>query len=623
MSNYRLSNPQDGSLSRVDTSKPQIGIVKEATDSENMGRLKVWLKGSNTLETDPSGWITCNYASPFAGATDPTLLGGALESYNDTQKSYGFWAVPPDAGNEVIVIFINGDIRKAFWIACIYQKDMNHMVPGIAAGDSFQSGNFSGASVPVSEYNKSGNSASRRPYFQPLADGLNKQGLLGDQLRGAGSSSSRRNSPSDVYGFLTPGGQQLILDDGQNSELIRFRTKSGAQLLISETSGHIYAISRDGNSWLELNNDGNVDIYCGSSFNVQSIGDINFNCGGSFNVNAGVTANLRGSNVVIESSVGDVGIGSARNLDISVSENLNRTVLGDMHFYQEENKEVFVDIYSHPTSAIYTSPEQVNQAELATLNQVSLKNSLGQEEPGLSVCSRIPDREPWEGHSDFVRSAREQVEEVETSTASVGSVSTNPSKPLTVVGTPTPGMTPGVYSGSGYTENSEPTYEYVGPTTELQSPNTYKTSDAGLQFIATFEGFSSTVYLDAAGYPTIGYGHLITAKDPPHIKNGPLSREESLALLAEDVKIAEAAVRRYISVPLTQSQFDALVSFTFNLGGGSLRDSTLRRKLNGGDYSSVPSELMRWVRAGGKVLNGLIRRRREEGLMFARPAKSS
>ena len=83
------------------------------------------------------------------------------------------------------------------------------------------------------------------------------------------------------------------------------------------------------------------------------------------------------------------------------------------------------------------------------------------------------------------------------------------------------------------------------------------------------------------------------------------------------MRIAERAVLRLISVPLTDGQFDALVSFTFNLGAGALQRSTLRRKVNRGEHKGIPSELMKWVLAGGKRLPGLVRRRQEEGASYA------
>ena len=115
-------------------------------------------------------------------------------------------------------------------------------------------------------------------------------------------------------------------------------------------------------------------------------------------------------------------------------------------------------------------------------------------------------------------------------------------------------------------------------------------TDAGLNLIKRFEGFSSTIYICPAGYPTIGYGHVVLAHEQEQFATG-ITQAEATELLRKDVRIAERAVLRLISVPLTDGQFNALVSFTFNLGAGALQRSTLRRKVNRGEHKSVPVEL--------------------------------
>lgn len=140
-------------------------------------------------------------------------------------------------------------------------------------------------------------------------------------------------------------------------------------------------------------------------------------------------------------------------------------------------------------------------------------------------------------------------------------------------------------------------------------------SQQGLALIKRFEGFSPTIYLDAAGLPTIGYGHLLRPGEAEMFKGG-ISEEAGIALLIKDVQKAEQAVLRLISVPLSDGQFDALVSFTFNLGSGALQRSTLRRKVNREEHADVPPEFMRWVWAGGRKLRGLIRRREAEAALY-------
>ncbi len=137
----------------------------------------------------------------------------------------------------------------------------------------------------------------------------------------------------------------------------------------------------------------------------------------------------------------------------------------------------------------------------------------------------------------------------------------------------------------------------------------------GLRLIKEFEGFEPEIYLDAAGLPTIGYGHLIREGEHKMFENG-ISESAAGALLAKDVWSAERSVLRLIKVPLTDGQFDALVSFTFNLGGGALQRSTLRRKVNREEHAEVPYEFMRWIWAGGRKLRGLRRRRSAEAELY-------
>ena len=140
-------------------------------------------------------------------------------------------------------------------------------------------------------------------------------------------------------------------------------------------------------------------------------------------------------------------------------------------------------------------------------------------------------------------------------------------------------------------------------------------TQAGLDLIKRFEGFSPTIYTCPAGYTTIGYGHLVRDRERDRFAGG-ISREEAEEQLKQDVLWAERGVLRLISVPLSDGQFDALVSFTFNLGTGALQRSTLRRRVNREEHDEAPKEFMRWIWAGGKKQNGLIQRRKHEVLAY-------
>lgn len=140
-------------------------------------------------------------------------------------------------------------------------------------------------------------------------------------------------------------------------------------------------------------------------------------------------------------------------------------------------------------------------------------------------------------------------------------------------------------------------------------------TQTGLNLIKHFEGFSPTIYICAGGYPTIGYGHAVKSHERDSFTQG-ISQTLAEELLRQDVATAERAVLRLITVPLTDGQFDALVSFTFNLGAGALQRSTLRRKVNRGDHANVPAEFRKWVWAGGRKLKGLVRRREAESSIY-------
>ena len=142
-------------------------------------------------------------------------------------------------------------------------------------------------------------------------------------------------------------------------------------------------------------------------------------------------------------------------------------------------------------------------------------------------------------------------------------------------------------------------------------------SNHGVKLIKEFEGFMSHPYLDVAMVPTIGYGTTHYHHRGVTLDDKDISEKTATYLLRTQVdETYGKAVNHYVQVPLTQNQFDALVSFTYNLGVGALRGSTLLRKLNTGDYKSAAKEFHKWTHAGGKVNRGLIARRNKESDFF-------
>lgn len=137
-------------------------------------------------------------------------------------------------------------------------------------------------------------------------------------------------------------------------------------------------------------------------------------------------------------------------------------------------------------------------------------------------------------------------------------------------------------------------------------------SGAGLVAITGFEGYSEKSYITVKGdVPTIGYGH--TGSD---VQMGDtITKDEALKLLEKDTLAAQKAVKACVKVPLSQNEFDAYVSFTYNVGGGNFCTSTLVKKLNRGDYEGACQELKRWVYSGGVKYQGLVNRREMETLV--------
>ncbi len=139
-----------------------------------------------------------------------------------------------------------------------------------------------------------------------------------------------------------------------------------------------------------------------------------------------------------------------------------------------------------------------------------------------------------------------------------------------------------------------------------------KTSQKGIDLIKRFEGFSPTAYLCPAGVWTIGYGHTAGVRAGDSV-----DEDTAEDFLREDLADAEGAVGKYVKVPLKQWQFDALVSFAFNLGAGNLYSSTLLKKVNRNpDDPAIRQEFEKWVYAGGRVLPGLVERRKAEADMY-------
>ncbi len=297
---------------------PYEATVVGTVEGTRLGQLKVYIPdfaGLGSLPTTKEDQIIVNYASPFFGTTFGTGSQELPDGPFTNGQSYGMWMVPPDIGTKVLVIFVAGDLNRGYWFACVYDTPSHHMVPGLGR-------NVGGAQrtvapdgpvpasresiFPVVEYNTTANTAfssdglestPRRPH-EYQASILVAQGLDKDPVRGAISSSSLRESPSNVYGISTPGrrlgsvnpaepqaviaragGHQFVMDDGDANgidQLIRLRTSGGHQLLMNDTDGIMYLASNTGMQYIEFGAKGTMHVYSMGGMNFRTQGVMNF-----------------------------------------------------------------------------------------------------------------------------------------------------------------------------------------------------------------------------------------------------------------------------------------------------------------------------------------------------------
>ncbi len=317
------------------SSGPYIAEITNHLDPSYMGSLEVALiKGVVNNINKQSETYVVRYLSPFYGVTSLRYEGTNSGDFNDVQKSYGMWMVPPDVGTRVMVIFIDGDPNQGYWFGCVQDMYQNHMVPGIAASKQTvltkeQERKYGTNLLPVAEFNKqtqgleNPNPNKLGKPVHPFADRLLAQGLLLDSTRGITSSGARREVPSQVFGISTPGpldtspgakrgqigyaekrsvpvsrlgGSTFVMDDGDTNgqnELVRIRTRTGHQILLHNSQDLIYIANSKGSAWVELTSNGKIDIYAHDSISIHTERDFNFRADRDINLEAGRNINIR------------------------------------------------------------------------------------------------------------------------------------------------------------------------------------------------------------------------------------------------------------------------------------------------------------------------------------------
>lgn len=321
--------------SKLPSPGPFLAEITNHLDPTYMGSLEVslfkTLQGNVDVQEDT---YIVRYLNPFYGVTSVRFEGNNSANFNDVQKSYGMWFVPPDVGTIVMVIFIDGDPNQGFWMGCVPDLFQNHMVPGIAASQQSattpeQRARYGTTLLPVAEFLKATQNLSvpnvdkiAKP-VHPFADRLVEQGLLLDTVRGVTSSSARREVPSSVFGISTPGpldtspgsktgtigyetkkqapvsrlgGSTFVMDDGDingQNELVRIRTRTGHQILLHNSQDLIYIGNSKGTSWIELTSNGKIDIFAQDSVSIHTEQDFNFRADRDINIEAGRNIHMR------------------------------------------------------------------------------------------------------------------------------------------------------------------------------------------------------------------------------------------------------------------------------------------------------------------------------------------
>jgi hypothetical protein len=364
------------------------GIVVDTFDPAREGRIKVQIMkfygtfppgqdSATNLDADLYlGAMWCRQVMPFGGTTPPAPGPNGVVS----QNSYGISGQPPGLNNEVIVAF-GGDMHSGIVLGVVLDPGRRDGLNGAGATRV----TASGATTIGQEVARTATSPNELPDEHPQAEALRTQGLDKDRIRGLNFSTPTRDPSPRTMGMTTPAGHSLTMDDGDIEDAdnlgIRLRTAGGAQILMDDTNGLTYINNREGNVWIEMNRNGDIDIYAASTINMHTRGDFNFHAGGSFNLQANGDINMKAlGGVRMQSVGGSYDISAGGNLNLTADGNGNLSVAGSY-------RETAARIDMNGAAAASATPPPTNQ--LAGNTNVT-----------ESVARRVPEAEPWAGHLD-------------------------------------------------------------------------------------------------------------------------------------------------------------------------------------------------------------------------------
>ena len=444
-----------------------IGEVRQVVDSTRSGRVRVWIEDfAGPDKNNPDLWRTVAPVSPFYGATNPPTDQQTGEGgYVANKQSYGMWFTPPDVGVTVICIFVNGDRSQGYYIGVVPDQGLGRMVPAMASVPVLQAEVqnqnqetyfINAPRLPVTEINTNNTDLFNNPRFfdgvkpvqSVVAQALLQQGLINDTERGTINSSSQRESPSAVFGISTPGtavyqgglapsdaraklnsgevkpadlqvigrmgGHTLVMDDGDidgNNQLFRLRTAKGHQITMNDSGNFLYILHANGQTWIELGQEGTVDVFSTNSVNIRTQGDINLHADRDINMYAGRNIKAKAKeNIQLQAEI-DLIATAQQNLTLYSKAAVGIKADGSLALQSATGSWAGggslalsaggIDL-NGPAAASVTAPQPLQKTLLDDTEFDTSKGWQVVKNKLESVVTRAPTHEPWSYHNKGV-----------------------------------------------------------------------------------------------------------------------------------------------------------------------------------------------------------------------------